>query len=399
MLSTRCTFTVTHQSSNTHARCGQLKLRHGVIDTPVFMPVGTLGSVKSLSSQDLDDLLAARIILANTYHLYLRIGAARLTQLGGLHRLMRWPYNILTDSGGFQVFSLGANRLHGHTQNAKIKLPSSSPLIEKMTEEGVFFRSHIDGSKHRLTPESAILMQEAIGSDIMMVLDECPPSVATYEYQQQSMDRTTRWAQRCLSARTEQGGALFGIVQGGLFENLRLQHLETLALLNFDGLAIGGLAVGESKEDFLRVLSFTAPQMPKTKPRYLMGVGTPSDLVEGVSCGVDMFDCVMPTRNARNGTLFTSFGKLIIKNARYAEDLNPIDPVCHCFTCQHYSRAYLRHLWMCQELLYYRLATIHNLFFYLDLMKQIRHAIATDCFTQFKQRFYQQQMPQGGVHV
>lgn len=378
----RLSFEITAQAGE--ARLGRLQLRHGVIDTPVFMPVGTQGSVKSLTADDLlTSPLDAQIILGNTYHLYLRPGHDKIAALGGLHRFMNWPRNILTDSGGFQVFSLGSQK---GPQGDK-------PLLESLTEEGARFRSHIDGSRHLLTPEKAIQIQEALGSDIMMVLDECPPGQAAYDYHARSMERTTRWAQRCLNARTPQGGALFGIVQGGTFEGLRDIHLNQLKEMPFDGLAIGGLAVGEAKEDFLRTLRHIAPRMPRHQPRYLMGVGTPEDLVEGVAAGVDMFDCVMPTRNARNGTLFVTQGKLIIKNAAYTLDTRPIDERCSCYTCQNFSRAYLRHLFIAQEITYHRLATIHNLAYYLTLMRTMREAIRTQTFEQFLKDFYAQRTP------
>ncbi|MCC6806461.1 MAG: tRNA guanosine(34) transglycosylase Tgt [Deltaproteobacteria bacterium] len=372
----RLSFTVSHTATGSHARRGRMMLRHGPVETPVFMPVGTQGSVKALSSEDVAHELDAQIILGNTYHLYLRPGPERMQRLGGLHKFMRWDRNILTDSGGFQVFSLGQG-----TADRK-------PLLEKLTEEGAFFRSHIDGSRHTLTPETSIAMQEAIGSDIMMVLDECPPSTAPREYQAQSMDRTTRWAERCLGARTDAGGALFGIFQGGLDLELRQKHLAALSALPFEGLAIGGLAVGETKEDFLRTLRHVAPMMPADRPRYLMGVGTPEDLVEGVHAGVDMFDCVMPTRNARNGTLFVNGGKIVIKNQAYTDDEGPIDPSCRCSTCRTYSRAYLRHLFIAEELSFHRFATLHNLTHYLDLMRQMRTAIEAGSFTAWRDAFY-----------
>ncbi len=352
-----------------------MHLRHGPVETPVFMPVGTQGSVKALSSEDVRDTLDAQIILGNTYHLYLRPGLERMRKLGGLHRFMRWERNLLTDSGGFQVFSLGQG-----SQGEK-------PLLEKLDEQGAHFRSLIDGSRHLLTPETSIAMQEAIGSDIMMVLDECPPSTAAREYQLKSMERTTRWAERCLKARTD-GGALFGIFQGGLDLELRAQHLSALSQLPFEGLAIGGLAVGEAKEDFLRTLRAVAPMMPADRPRYLMGVGTPEDLVEGVHAGVDMFDCVMPTRNARNGTLFVSTGKIVIKNQAHTEDERPIEEGCACYTCSTYSRAYLRHLFVTEEIAFYRFATMHNLHYYLQLMRQMRAAIEAGTFVEWREAFY-----------
>ncbi len=372
----RLHFSVTHTSAGSHARRATLALAHGVVDTPVFMPVGTQGSVKSLSSEDIRDTLRARIILANTYHLYLRVGPERLRKLGGLHAFMAWQGNLLTDSGGFQVFSLGQGSTMG------------KPLLEKLDEKGARFRSHLDGSRHLLSPETSIDMQEAIGSDIMMVLDECPPSNAARDYHLRAMERTTRWAERSLAARTEKGGALFAIGQGGLELELREAHLAELTRHPFDGFAIGGLAVGETKEDFLRTLRHVAPLYPAEKPRYLMGVGTPEDLVDAVHAGVDMFDCVMPTRNARNGTLFVPSGKLIIKNQAYIDDPRPIDETCPCPTCKSYSRAYLRHLFMAEELAYHRFATLHNLTHYLELMRAMRAAIEAGTFVEWRERFY-----------
>jgi queuine tRNA-ribosyltransferase len=373
----RLHFEVTHTAPETNARRGMMTLRHGLVETPVFMPVGTQGSIKSLSSEDVRDELRAQIILANTYHLLLRMGTERLKKNGGLHRFMRWDGNLLTDSGGFQVFSLG----QGSTQG--------KPLLEKLDEAGAHFRSHLDGARHLLSPEKSIEVQEAIGSDIMMVLDECPPSTAAREYQLRSMDRTTRWADRCLTARTDAGGALFAIGQGGLDLELRDKHMEELRTRPFEGFAIGGLAVGESKPDFLRTLRYTAPRYPADKPRYLMGVGTPDDLVEGVHAGVDMFDCVMPTRNARNGTLFVDGGKkLIIKNQSHLDDERPLDESCPCLTCRNYSRAYLRHLYMAEEIAFYRFATLHNLTHYLELMRKMREQITAGTFAAWRLEYY-----------
>jgi queuine tRNA-ribosyltransferase len=332
-----------------------------VIETPVFMPVGTLASVKALDAEDLEKL-DARIILANAYHLMLRPGDALVQRLGGLHAFMgRKNGAILTDSGGFQVFSLTEFR--------------------KLTDEGIQFRSHIDGSLHHLTPERLVELQENLAPDIAMVLDECPPGNATREQVQQACIRSTQWAERCQTARKRRADvAFFGIVQGGLHENLRAQHAAEIAALNFEGNAIGGVSVGEDPLEIDRIVRFTAPLLPRHKPRYLMGVGTPQDLIRGVAAGVDMFDCVMPSRNARNGQLFTSKGKVSIRNAQYREDLKPIDESCDCYTCTHFSRAYLRHLFVAGELSYYRLATLHNLAFYLNLMQRIRQAIAEDAF-------------------
>ncbi|MBZ4659195.1 MAG: queuine tRNA-ribosyltransferase [Desulfacinum sp.] len=350
------------------ARRGRFRTSHGVVETPVFMPVGTQGTVKSLTPQELEEL-GARIILGNTYHLYLRPGAERIARLGGLHRFMGWRGSILTDSGGFQVFSL-----------AKIRT---------IDEEGVAFQSHIDGSRHVITPEKSVQIQEALGSDIAMCFDECTPYPVTYEYAKASMERTVRWARRCLEAHRREDQALFGIVQGGIFLDLRRACLEELAALDLPGYALGSLSVGEPKEEMLAVLEEVTPALPADKPRYLMGVGTPEDLVEGVRCGVDMFDCVMPTRNARNGMLFTSWGSIQIKNARYADDPRPVEEGCGCTTCRNFSRAYLRHLFMARELLAYRLNTIHNLHYYLGLMAEIRESLEKGAFSQWRRRFYE----------
>lgn len=340
---------------------------HGPVETPVFMPVGTQASVKSLSPEELEEL-GARIILGNTYHLYLRPGAERVARLGGLHTFMHWSGSILTDSGGFQVFSL-----------AKIR---------KIEEDGVLFQSHIDGSTHLIRPETSISIQDQLGSDIAMCFDECTPYPVDYNYALQSMQRTVRWAKRCKDAKRRPEQALFGIVQGSVFLDLRKACLESLEEIGFDGYALGSLSVGESKEEMLNVLETMTPLLPQNRPRYLMGVGTPEDLVEGVRLGVDMFDCVMPTRNARNGTLFTSRGNLQIKNSRYAEDKDPIEPGCTCYTCQRFSRAYLRHLYIARELLAYRLNTIHNLHHYLSLMAAMRKAIEEGRFEEWRRGFY-----------
>ena len=360
-------FDILSKDPGCNARVGRIETARGAVDTPVFMPVGTVGSVKSISPDELESL-GAQIILANTYHLYLRPGDQRVARLGGLHKFMGWDRPILTDSGGFQVFSLAR--------------------INEIEEEGVRFQSHIDGSRHLLTPEAAVTIQRNLGSDIMMCFDECAPYPVSYEYASECVMRTIRWAERSKEASAGCGAALFGIVQGSVFEDLREMCLEKLAGIGFDGYAIGGLSVGESKDEMLEVINRLAPRLPGSVPRYVMGVGTPEDLVEGVRAGVNMFDCVMPTRNARNGTLFTSRGPLHIKNSTYAEDPGPPDPDCGCYTCRRFSRAYLRHLYICRELLSYRLNTIHNLHYYLGLMAQMRAAIAAGRFEQWRDGFY-----------
>lgn len=357
------TFTIQHTDGA--ARAGELLTAHGVIPTPIFMPVGTQGSVKAVCPQDLKDL-GARIILGNTYHLYLRPGDEMIARRGGLHRFMHWDRPILTDSGGFQVFSLSA--------------------LRKLSEDGVAFSSHIDGSKHFFTPEKAISIQHNLGSDIMMVLDECVPYGADYQYTRKSLERTTRWAARCRAAYPQGGGEqlLFGIGQGGFFKDLREESIRQLRDIPFDGYALGGLSVGESKAEMMDILYHSAPLLPVEKARYLMGVGTPLDIVRGIDAGIDMFDCVLPTRNARNGTLFTSEGKLNIKRAEFAEDDSPLDPQCSCYTCRNFSRAYLRHLYQAREILSYRLNTIHNLSYFLSVVTAARQAIQDGAFQSFK---------------
>ncbi|MGA2191982.1 MAG: tRNA guanosine(34) transglycosylase Tgt [Nitrospirota bacterium] len=349
------------------ARLGLIKTPHGDIETPVFMPVGTQATVKTMTPDDLKSL-GAGIILSNTYHLYLRPGHELIQKLGGLHGFMGWDRPILTDSGGYQVFS--------HSE------------LRKITKEGVKFQSHLDGSYHFLTPEAAVNIQEALGADIIMCFDECAPYPSTYDYLKESMELTLRWAKRCKDAKKREDQALFGIVQGGMDRDLRLKCVEGLVDTGFDGYAIGGLSVGETKPLMYEVAGYTAEALPGDRPRYLMGVGTPEDLVECVALGVDMFDCVMPTRNARTGTLFTSFGKLTIKNAQYADDPAPVDPECGCYTCSNFSRAYLRHLYHAGEILAMRLNTLHNLHYYLDLMKNIRKAIKENNFMDFREDFY-----------
>jgi queuine tRNA-ribosyltransferase len=347
-------FEILARDPHTRARVASMTTPHGAVTTPIFMAVGTQATVKSVTPEE---LFACRleIVLANTYHLYLRPGHDLIQQLGGLHRFMHWTRPILTDSGGFQVYSLAG--------------------LRKLTEEGALFQSHLDGSRHLLTPERAMEIQEALGSDIAMALDECVPYPASHEYALASQELTTRWARRAKAAHRRTGQALFGIVQGGMYPDLREQSAQDLVELDLDGYALGGFAVGETKRVMYDLIGQTAACLPEHKPRYLMGVGTPADLVECVKLGVDMFDCVMPTRNARNGYLFTRQGKLVVKNARYARDERPIDPDCTCYTCQHYSRAYLRHLFMADEMLGPRLNTIHNLHYYMDLIELIRAAI------------------------
>jgi len=360
-------FSLLEKDSASSARLGKITTSHGEISTPVFMPVGTQATVKTLSPADLRDI-GAEIILSNTYHLFLRPGHELIRGFGGLHGFMNWDRPVLTDSGGFQVFSLAE--------------------LRKVTDEGVLFQSPVDGgAKHLFTPEFATEVQEALGADIIMAFDECIPYPATKDYAQEAMDRTHRWAKRCREAKKDTGQALFGIVQGGMYPDLRKQSAGTLVDIGFEGYAIGGLSVGETKPLMYEMIEATAPLLPADKPRYLMGVGTPEDLVEGVDRGIDMFDCVMPTRNARNGTFFTSFGKLVIRNSRYEKDGGPLDPACGCYTCRTFSRAYLRHLFNAGEVLALRLGTIHNLFFYLSLMRDIRKNIEAGRFREFKKEF------------
>ncbi|MCM2313898.1 MAG: tRNA guanosine(34) transglycosylase Tgt [Thermoanaerobaculia bacterium] len=347
------------------ARRGRLSTPHGTIETPVFMPVGTQGSVKSLTTSQLA-ALGPGIILNNTYHLMLRPGVELLEQMGGVHKFIGWDRAILTDSGGFQIYSLAE--------------------IRKIREEGVEFRSHIDGSKHFLTPEKAVDLQVRMGVDIAMAFDECPAGGLPRAEVERSMELTHRWAARSLTMRRGRT-SLFGIVQGGIHHDLRKRSVEALGELPFDGYAIGGLSVGEPKEAMLDTLRYTAPLLPRDRARYLMGVGTPEDLLDGVAAGVDMFDCVMPTRNARNGTLFTSQGKVQIRNARYKADDGPLDPACSCPTCSTVSRAYLRHLYVADEIAALVYNTIHNVSFYLDLMGQIRDSIESDSFGAFLRTF------------
>jgi queuine tRNA-ribosyltransferase len=362
------------------ARRGRLETARGAIETPVFMPVGTAATVKTLEPRDLE-ALGARIVLANTYHLYVRPGHERVQRLGGLHRFMSWGGGLLTDSGGFQVFSLGEKG----TGREK-----GGPGLVEIAEEGVTFRSHLDGSRQFLSPERAIEVQEALGADVIMAFDECPPALADRAYHELSLARTQRWLVRCRAAwraLEERDGdrcALFGIAQGGLFPELRARAIADAAALDLPGYALGGYAVGESPAQMWEGVSRDAPLLPREKPRYLMGVGTPEDLLAGIAAGVDMFDCVLPTRTARNGLLFTSRGKLVIRNARYADDDRPPDPDCACYTCRTFSRAYLRHLFKAGEILALRANTLHNLHFYLSLMDGARRAIEAGTFGAYR---------------
>jgi queuine tRNA-ribosyltransferase len=348
-----------------NARAGRIEMARGTVHTPSFMPVGTIGTVKAMSPDELKEI-GAEILLCNTYHLYLRPGHDIIASLGGIHKFMNWDRPILTDSGGFQVFSLSA--------------------LRKIEEDGVHFKSHLDGSMHFLGPREAMEIQSSLGSDIAMVLDDCTPYPSTYEYTMNSLYRTIQWAERC---KELQGGgqALFGIVQGGLYEDLRKKSVQELVDIGFDGYAAGGLSVGEPKEDMHRMIYFTAPLLPREKPRYLMGIGELGDVLKAVEAGFDMFDCVMPTRNARNGTLFTSRGKISIKREEFKSDGRPLDPDCGCSTCGNYSRGYLRHLFLSKEILSMRLNTIHNLYFYLNFFGNMRESIMKGSFQEFKRKW------------
>ncbi|MEE8448325.1 MAG: tRNA guanosine(34) transglycosylase Tgt [Thermodesulfobacteriota bacterium] len=360
-------FQLEAKDGKTQARLGRMVTPHGEVTTPVFVPVGTQGTVKSLTPEDLLEL-GVEIMLGNTYHLYLRPGPEVIKKLGGLHRFIHWERPLLTDSGGYQVYSMAS--------------------LRKVSEEGVTFRSHLDGSELFLSPEKSVEIQEALGADIIMTLDECIPYPATYGYAQYSTQLTGRWARRCLAAKKNDQQALFAVVQGGMFPELRERSARELVAMGFDGYALGGLSVGESKETLFAVVKTTLPLLPEEKPRYLMGVGKPEDLIEAVAQGVDLFDCVLPTRNARNGMLFTSFGKLLIKRQEYADDERPIDPSCSCYTCCNYSRAYLRHLFLAQEILSPRLNTIHNLSYYNNLIEAMRRAISRGEFSYFAEGFF-----------
>lgn len=347
-------FEVLYNSQESKARLGRLQLTHGVVETPVFMPVGTQATVKSMTPEELKRI-GAEIILSNTYHLYLRPGHELVREAGGLHSFMNWDKPILTDSGGFQVFSLAD--------------------LRKISQEGVTFSSHIDGSRHFFSPERSMEIQMALGADIAMALDICSPYPYEYNEAARDLEITLDWAKRCKEYHSREDQALFGIVQGGLYEDLRKRSVEELVAIDFPGYGIGGLSVGEPKDLMYEMLEVTVPLMPEDKPRYLMGVGSPDCLVEGVLRGVDMFDCVLPTRIARNGTCWTSEGKVTVRNARYAKDFGPLDPNCDCYTCRHYSRAYIRHLFKAEEILGLRLTTIHNLAYLINLMHRVREAI------------------------
>jgi queuine tRNA-ribosyltransferase len=361
------TFQLKKANGPTGPRLGEIHTARGVVHTPVFMPVATYGTVKTMTPEEMGEL-GAMIILSNVYHLYLRPGVDLIHELGGLHRFMNWPGPILTDSGGFQVFSLAPFRT--------------------LSEEGVLFRSHLNGDQHFLTPEKVVELQEALGVDIMMCLDECPPFPCEDKQARRAMDLTLRWAKRSHEAWRRQGGALFAIVQGSMVPEWRREQAQALRELDFPGYALGGLSVGEDKETTLAMIAATTPEIPEDKPRYLMGIGTPEDLVEGVARGIDMFDCVLPTRNARNGMAFTDAGRVIIKNAAYARDPEPLSADCSCYACRNYSRAYLRHLFVSREILAYRLLTWHNLYYYFNLMARMRQALAAGRFAAFRQDFY-----------
>ncbi len=355
------------QCPETGARAGELVTPHGVIETPVFMPVGTQATVKAMTPPELEEI-GAQIILGNTYHLYMRPGADIVEEAGGLHKFMQWHHPILTDSGGFQVFSLSE--------------------LRKITDEGVEFRSHLDGSKHFMRPEDSMDIQQKLGSDIAMAFDECVVWPTTEEYSRAAMERTISWARRCKDHHSREDQALFGIVQGSMFEDQRIECIRRLEDISFPGYGIGGLSVGESHEEMYRILDALCPEMPLNKPRYLMGVGHPANLVEGVARGIDMFDCVLPTRNGRNGGVLTSFGKMNLKNSVFARDFTPIDPSCGCYTCRNFTRAYIRHLYTAGEILASRLCSWHNLYFLVNLMKDARQAIIEGRYPRFRQDFF-----------
>ncbi len=363
------TYELLHIDKNSGARRGVVHTPHGDIQTPIFMPVGTQATVKAMTPEELKEEVQAQIILSNTYHLYLRPGHELVKEAGGLHKFMNWDRPILTDCGGFQVFSLSD--------------------LRKIKEEGVEFTSHLDGSKHFFSPERVMEIEEALGADIIMAFDECVKYPETYEYTKQSMERTTRWAKRCKDAHTtadRQG--LFGIIQGGFYEDLREQSAKDLIAMDFPGYAIGGISVGEPKEEFLKMLKFTAPLMPENKPRYLMGVGSPDYLIEAALAGIDMCDCVLPTRIARHGTAMTSHGKVVARNACYERDFTPLDSECDCYTCRNYTKAYIRHLINTKEILGVRLLSIHNLRFLTKLMDRVRIEIENDNLLNFRDEFY-----------
>ena len=364
------TYNLIKKEKHTGARLGQITTPHGTFDTPMFMPVGTQASVKAMAPEELKEM-GAGVILANTYHLWLRPGEDLVEEAGGLHQFMNWDQGILTDSGGFQVFSLAE--------------------LRNITEEGVHFKNHLNGQKLFLSPEKAIAIENALGADIMMSFDECPPFFESYDYIKKSIERTSRWAERGLRAhKNPETQALFGIVQGGGHKALREQSARDLVSLDFPGYSIGGLSVGESKAEMNHVLDFTTPLLPENKPRYLMGVGSPDALIDGVIRGVDMFDCVLPTRIARNGTCMTSKGRLVVKNAKYARDFRPLDEKCNCYACRNYTRAYIRHLLKTDEIFGLRSTSYHNLYFLLDLMRKIRAAIKEDRLLDFRAEFFEE---------
>lgn len=361
-------FELIKECKNTGARLGRLHTSRGIVDTPTFMPVGTQATVKAMSPDELKDI-GAQIILSNTYHLYIRPGHKLIETTGGLHGFMNWDRPILTDSGGFQVFSLNE--------------------LRKITEEGVEFRSHLDGSKHFFSPEFVMDVQHSLGSDIIMAFDECIPYPSDKDYAKKSMERTVRWLKRCVAAhKNSEKQALFGIIQGGIFKDLRIESAKMTSDIDLPGYAIGGLSVGEPKDLMNEILEYTVPYMSKHKPRYLMGVGSPDSLIDGSIRGIDMFDCVLPTRIARNGTVMTSAGKVVVRNAEYANDLRPLDENCDCYSCKNFSRAYIRHLIKAGEILGSRLTTIHNLRFLQNLMHSIRNAIAEDNLLNFRDEFF-----------
>ena len=365
------TYELLHIDKNSGARRGVIHTPHGDIQTPIFMPVGTQATVKSMTPEELKEMVEAQIILANTYHLYFRPGHKLVEEAGGLHEFMRWDRPILTDSGGFQVFSLGD--------------------LRKISEEGVDFKSYLDGSKHFFSPEKVMEIENSLGADIIMAFDECVKYPETYEYTKNSMERTTRWARRCkIAHKKSDKQALFGIIQGGFYKDLRAISAKELIELDFPGYAIGGISVGEPKDVFLDILNYTAPLMPENKPRYLMGVGTPDYLIEAALAGIDMCDCVLPTRIARNGTALTWRGKVVVRNATYERDFTPLDPECDCYTCKNYTRAYIRHLVKEKEILGVRLLSIHNLRFLTKLMERIREEIEHDNLKNFRDEFYKQ---------
>jgi len=362
-------FKVIKKDAKTKGRLGKITTNHGVIETPVFMPVGTQGTIKAMAVRDLEEI-GVNIILANTYHLYLRPGIDVIKKAGGLHRFINWPKAILTDSGGFQVFSLAG--------------------LRKITEDGVKFQSYLDGSEHLFSPEKVIEIQEVLGADIIMTFDECVPYPCDYDYALSALRRTTQWAVRCKNAHKNSSQSLFGIIQGSMYKDLREMSAKEIVSLDFDGIAIGGLSVGETKSMMYEMIEVVEPIIPFSKPRYLMGVGTPEDLWECIERGIDMFDCVMPTRIARNGTIYTSKGKVVIRNAPYSDDFSPLDSECDCYTCRNFTRAYLRHLINAGELTGMFLNTLHNLYFMIKLVERIKKSILEDRFLEEKQKFFKE---------